>query len=117
LSTPSSSPRAKDLAGTWRLARHVRHDAQGRLAYPFGLRPRGLLVYGADGFMSVAIVNPKRKGDFLFYSGRWTLRRGSVVHRIEIASSDRLGKVVTRRAALEGDRLVQTTPAFGVDGK
>ena len=48
------------LIGAWELVAWQLIDPDGDVVEPFGPAPQGLLVYGADGFMSVVITAPDR---------------------------------------------------------
>ncbi len=98
-----------DLVGTWRLTAFHDVDGAGRTGEgPLGPEPSGLLIYTADGHVSVSMT---RTGSgpgprFMGYAGRWSLSGDHVRHRIEVAARpDWVGTEQSRRAELEGDRL------------
>jgi len=47
---------ADAVVGTWRLVSYEDTDSAGHHSYPFGTVPLGLLVYTADGHMSIQIA-------------------------------------------------------------
>lgn len=73
------------LIGTWTLVELIEIPVNaGETSHPMGENPRGLIMYGADGFMSAQIMNLNRKNsdrndhseqnteeasDYLAYSG------------------------------------------------
>ena len=54
------------LLGTWKLVSCVGHWSDGRITYPYGSNPAGLLVYDADSNFSAQIQDQDRP---LFESG------------------------------------------------
>lgn len=128
-----------DLVGSWRLVRHERRDeANGRVVHPLGPKPRGLLMYGADGSMSVTIMAQGRARfreagslragtsaekisaaeTYLSYAGRFSVRGSTVIHQIEICLFPNwVGGKQPRAIELDGDQLTLVTPRFVVDGR
>ncbi|OYD47579.1 hypothetical protein CHU00_01535 [Sphingobacterium cellulitidis] len=50
-----------ELVGTWQLLSYIEVPIKGADSkFPMGQSPKGLLMYGADGFMSVQISNADR---------------------------------------------------------
>ena len=47
--------------GTWRLLSWENKGPDGQVTYPYGQEPVGYLVYTAEGFMSVQIMDPDRR--------------------------------------------------------
>lgn len=125
------------LVGTWRLVSMESRDADGQVSYPFGRDPLGLLIYSADGCMSVILTSSDRPpfaaGDLLrgtgeeqaraattcvAYAGRYEVHEGTVVHHVETSLFPNwVGGAQDRRCALEGDRLVLSTPPLLQDGR
>lgn len=126
-----------DLVGTWRLRSMEATDASGRVSHPLGSDARGLLVYTADGYMSVAIMQGERlpagtrdwRGGsdevmlaaargYLSYAGRYELRGDHVLHRVEVALfPDWVGSTQVRYVHLAGDQLTLRARPAGVDGR
>ncbi|WP_156306835.1 lipocalin-like domain-containing protein [Sphingobacterium endophyticum] len=53
-----------ELVGTWQLLSYIEVPINGTDSkFPMGQNPKGLLIYGADGYMSVQISNSER-GNF-----------------------------------------------------
>ena len=108
-----TSPISRDvLVGTWRLEAFDVDDGQGRR--PWRPPASGLLLYGADGMMSVAIngslADTHPTAAVLFYAGRFTLaedERGPfVTHHVEQSTDPlRMGKSLRRDVRLEGELL------------
>ena len=93
------------LIGTWRLLSwENRAVVDGEVSYPLGKDAVGYIMYGADGYMSVAIMRPDRArfaaGDLLggdaeeraqaaltyvSYCGTYEFRGETVVHRVELS--------------------------------
>jgi len=114
------------FVGAWRLVA-VRDLLAGGSSAPsrFGVAPRGLIVYTADGFVSVNFMRPGRAPwndeegpapdvasasalGYGAYAGRWQLdeARGLVRHHVEVALiPDRVGTTLVRAYVLAGDRL------------
>jgi len=115
------------LVGAWRLVGYEDRPEEGPPVLPFGKNPRGLLIYGSSGQMSIQIMKqPHRKvasgsevtataaekqalfDSFMAYFGTYTVdsRRGVVVHHVE---GDLWGVFDGRDEArpfeLSGDRL------------
>ncbi len=127
------------LVGTWRLVSGRRRDERGRVYYPFGRRAEGLLIYGADGHMSVAIMGERRRkfktagsfrvgtpdekiaaaDSYFSYAGRFELRGKSVIHHLDVCLYPNwVGAREPRRIAeLTKRRLTLETPPFDVDGR
>ena len=117
------------LVGAWELVAWQLLDPDGGLVEPFGPAPQGLLVYGADGFMSVVITAPDRprlpddpavrtegaKASAFdgahAYAGTWALLPGEVVHRVRVSALPNYeGTEQRRQLDLDGDLLTLTTP-------
>jgi hypothetical protein len=118
--------RRADLLGTWQLA-HWRIEYQdGRVTLPFGADAGGMLLYGADGWMSAtmwtAIRTPvaarsatteqlvsraKVLDEYLSYGGRWWLDGQVIVHEVvQSANPVLIGTRQARAASLQRDCLI-----------
>ena len=114
------------LVGSWRLVRwEIAYPATGRVSTPFGDDAAGLIVYAADGHMSVVLRRRERLADrragapelsehdkafcfssYMHYAGRWHVEGNEVVHVIEHAlHPDLVGTRQRRRVELRGDEL------------
>ena len=103
-------------AGSWRLERFDIEEPSGKVR-PWGKNTHGLLIYSADGFMSVSINrdNEKKSGNdakdlfdsILSYSGTYSTNSedGDIIrHKVTNASNpDRIGRDMIRYAKLEGE--------------
>ena len=65
---PMSPSLAERLVGAWILESYEADDPDGTVRTPFGPDATGLLVYGADGRMTVQVMDPRRP--------RWERRAG-----------------------------------------
>jgi lipocalin-like protein len=109
-----------DLAGVWRLVSYYDLDDDGlRSEGPLGPDPRGLLIYGDDGFLSVNMMRPDATSvqiAYLGYAGTW--RRSDddeteLVHRIEVCSNPVWADTEqTRRMSFDGELLTLTGTAI-----
>ncbi len=57
---PNVAEARKAVAGTWALVEHKTTAADGTVTRAFGTSPRGLFIFGLDGYTTVQIVNPDR---------------------------------------------------------
>lgn len=117
---------ANDLIGVWRLLSYFDVDDTGKTREgPLGLAPRGLLIYGADGYMSVSMMrtdqdslpcsasskdvraapmNPQTT--FMGYAGKWRLIGRRVIHEVKVSAHHHMVDTeLVRDWSLDGDRL------------
>lgn len=113
--------------GAWDLVAYELRDASDAVVeHPLGARPLGLLVYAADGHMSVFHARRERTAPdarswahltdveravasrgFDSYGGRFEWYGDHVVHEVEVALYPGwIGRRLVRRAELDGDVLV-----------
>ncbi|SUA43425.1 Uncharacterised protein [Nocardia africana] len=112
---------ATDLVGTWELVSYYDiDDADVRSEGPLGPAPRGLLIYTAQGSVSVSMM---RTGDiaaapaFMGYAGTWRTAGKAVVHAISVCSNPAwAGTEQVRQMSLDGDVLT-LIGAAQVDGR
>jgi hypothetical protein len=118
------------LIGTWRLISwENRSLVDGEVSYPLGKDAVGYIMYGQDGYMSVAIMRPDRSkfaagdllsgsaeeraraaGTYVSYCGRYEFRADTVVHRVELSLfSTWVGVEQERLVEVKGDRLTLST--------
>lgn len=127
---------ARDLVGTWRLMGWEAVRPDGGVSYPLGPGVEGLVIYGADGWMSAAMMSRGRSplssgraraapdaeraaafDGFLAYSCRWRLVDGIIEHEVVVALNPAMvGTRQLRRASFEGRRLVVSTEDRVADG-
>jgi hypothetical protein len=116
------------LQGTWRLESWSLVYVDGQPPeFPLGEDAVGYLMYTADGHMSAALARATRPlldpasaaskaqafDAFFGYAGRFEVRDGAVVHKIEFGTNPALSGVSSlRRVDLDGDRLVLTGSDF-----
>jgi hypothetical protein len=116
------------LRGTWRLESWSLIYADGRPPeFPLGEDAVGYLMYTADGHMSTALARANRPpldpasaaskaqafDAFFGYAGRFEVRDGAVVHKIEFGTNPALSDVNSlRHVEPDGDRLILTGPDF-----
>ncbi|MDT3442575.1 MULTISPECIES: lipocalin-like domain-containing protein [unclassified Pseudofrankia] len=105
-----------DLTGAWRLTSHYFLGAEGSTSEgPLGAGAAGLLVYDADGYISVGLMRtvggPHQAAGpaafYMGYSGRWRLAGGMLVHEVEISSHPHIVDTTqVREAHLDDDELI-----------
>ena len=101
--------RKASLIGSWKLVSfRVRRLRKGLIDWADNVS--GLLIYSADGTMSVAINSHDTKKDslnhLLFYSGRFKVAKNTVKHFVENATlRSRIGQTMNRKYSLEGNTL------------
>jgi hypothetical protein len=120
---------ARDLVGTWRLLGWEAIRPDGAVSHPLGPEVEGLVIYGADGWMSAAMMSRGRAplsagraraapdaeraaafDGFVAYSCRWRLVDGIIEHEAVVAlNPSMVGTRQLRRASFEGRRLVVST--------
>jgi len=131
---------AERLVGAWILEAYEAEDPDGSVRAPFGPAPAGLLVYGADGRMTVQVMDPRRPGwerrvdgperlrqmgagaeGYIAYAGRFDVEEDpvpTVVHHVELSLVPNwVGRPQRRTAVLEGDRLRLTAQPLEVAGR
>lgn len=100
------------LLGCWELIAHGLRAPDGTFR-PTSDYLLGRLLYEPGGAMSVLIVlkdPPEVLSDMIAYSGRFSIKDGSVFHHVEAANrSARVGNSEERLARFEGDTLLLTT--------
>ncbi|MFE9580705.1 lipocalin-like domain-containing protein [Nocardia sp. NPDC006044] len=103
--------RATDLIGTWELLSYLDTDEQDVVSEgPLGNAPRGMLIYGVDGHMSVSMMRtggaePLYKG----YAGTWRIADGRMVHGITVCTNPEwAGTEQVREMTLTGETLTLT---------
>jgi len=118
---------ATALVGAWTLVSYTTTDVSGNgVRHPMGPDARGVLVYTADGYMSVQIATSGRHdyaadelhggtdierahaaAGYLAYAGRFTVGNDGVVTHLPDVSlfPNWESRPILRRAVLRGDRL------------
>ena len=119
---------SESIIGAWACHQWTVRYQDGRVTQPFGLRPKGFILYTADGFMTATIMTAGRKrfrtknprdaseaerakafDGYFSYAGRWRMSRGRIAHEVTVALNPGLvGTRQWREARLEGARLILT---------
>ena len=114
-----------EVVGTWNLESFEIENTQKQVRN-WGSNTHGLLIYTADGHMSVSINKDlEKKSDveaqnifdsILFYSGTYSVDGSTIKHKVTQASNPtRIGKEMLRFAKLENNLLTLASPeeSFG----
>ena len=124
------------LVGAWRLVSYELAGNDGRVRRPYGPAPAGLLIYSADGYMSVAFAQPDRPGfasgnalhgtaaewaasakTYTSYAGRYEVQGERVLHYLDVSLyPDWLGTTQERFFTLAGDWLTLRMPPYQQGG-
>jgi Lipocalin-like domain len=124
------------LVGTWKLVLWENRSADGRITYPLGKDAEGLIMYGDDGYMFVAIMRacraPFGAGDllggsaeekaqaaetYISYCGRYDVKGDRVVHHVELSLFPNwVGVDQERLVEIAGDRLTLSTRPILLEG-
>ncbi|WP_264071856.1 lipocalin-like domain-containing protein [Mycolicibacterium komossense] len=111
------------ILGTWELESFVARDAAtGDLRHPLGERPRGLILYTEDGFMSAQLA-PQADADteisaYIAYSGPFHLdeQSSSVRHDMQMATMpELLHQPQIRQVHLEAGLLILSASTTEAD--
>ena len=114
-----------ELTGAWKLLSYIEISTDGADSFfPLGNTPNGILIYSADGYMSVQIAGTDDKKEtlladsakyqdinyrnFLVFSGAYHTdnRQATVVHEVITSVTPSLiGKTVERDVTFEADIL------------
>ncbi len=128
---------ANPIVGTWRLVSFEIRASDGRVSYPYGPDATGYIIYGEDGYMSVAIAAAGRPnfdaGDllggsaeeqaetartYISYCGAYEVRDATVVHLVRMSLFPNwVGTEQERFYELEGDRLHLSTGPMLLGGR
>lgn len=112
MSLPSTT-----IHGGWSLVSFDAVDDAGARRQPLGARPRGLILYTADGWMSAQLApDPTERaaeiGGYIAYGGRFHLddERGVVRHEVTMSTMpELLAQPQLRRYRIDGDQLTLST--------
>ncbi len=122
----------EQLTGTWRLVSVETHWSTGKVGYPYGRNPKGMLFYDEKGNMSATITKAERsnfssdnmlKGtpeetkaafdSYLAYCGTYEVNEagGYVSHTVECSLYPNwVGTELIRYAELKDSQLTLTAP-------
>lgn len=135
-SSETAAASADRLVGAWRLLGWQIAYERGKVAWPFGTDPLGLLVYAADGWMNVCICRNDRVpltgrdvrrgpvaqqaaafASYFSYAGRYEMTDTTVTHQVVVALDPALvGTRQTRRIEWHYDDLFLTADETGPGG-
>ena len=104
-----------NLVGSWRLVKYEELPVDGSpTTLPLGDRPKGYIIYSADGFMAAFLssTDEKSKADPIAYAGPYSVdEEQQVVHQQADVSlvPGWAGKTHSRKVRMDGDRLILST--------
>jgi hypothetical protein len=120
-----------EIVGTWKFLSYIRTDpGTGKNVNVFGERPRGWLIYTAEGRMMVIVVPESRKPlekdedriayhkQMVAYTGKYAIAGNKVIHYVDAAWNEAwIGTDLVRSYEIAGDRLTITTAPtkYGLD--
>lgn len=135
----ASESGSDSLVGSWRLVSIEDRASDGSITYNYGREPLGLVMFGADGRLSLHLMRPDRRewesGDFLRptpdelsesllgyfgYFGTYTVDEASKVVTFHVegaAYPNYIGTDQRRFYSIEGNRLTLRTPPERAGGK
>ncbi|MBI3679780.1 MAG: lipocalin-like domain-containing protein [Acidobacteria bacterium] len=111
---------AQNLVGTWRLLGVSEFRPNGEMVLPYGKNPSGLLIYDAQGNMSVQIQydGKAENGEtYLAYFGAYKIdpSMGAVLHVVKGSTRESYrGTTQLRFVTLSGNRLTLGLPPLQV---
>lgn len=104
---------AFDPVGVWRLVAYYDVDEAGRTSDgPLGSAPQGMLIYTADGHLSVSMMRALDGAGggtetFMGYAGRWRLEGTRMVHEVAVSAHPHIvGTDMVREVELDGEDLL-----------
>lgn len=126
----------KDFVGTWRLISMEARSSTGAVNYPLGQDGGGLIMYAADGYMSVVLYRADRERfgtpdimagteaqlanaarSYVSYAGRYEVHGDRVHHHVEASLfPDWVGTTQERIYSFEGARLTLSTDPIPLGG-
>ena len=105
----------ENLVGSWRLVKYEELPVDGSsIALPLGKKPKGYIIYSADGYMAAFLssTDEKSKADPIAYAGPYSVdEEQQVIHQHADVSlfPGWSGKTHSRKVRMEGDRLILST--------
>ncbi len=108
----------RDLTGTWRLLRAVSRDADGKvLRAPYDGHGMGRIVIGADGRMSVMMIDaraeipPGERREYSGYSGTYSFDGTQLITTVDCAPDpSRIGSAQVRGVRFDGALMILRPP-------
>jgi hypothetical protein len=111
--------KARDIVGTWTLVSIEDRQANGEIVYWMGRNPTGMIIYDAQGNMSVQIAHDPRPIEpadyrdppvpYYAYFGTYTFSESeaAVTHHVQGCTNPRdVGGNFKRLVRLDGDQLI-----------
>lgn len=113
----------QSIVGTWKLVAAAARDRDGNiLPDPYGGRPLGRLMLGADGRMMAVTCDgrtdlpPGAKREYSSYVGTYNFDGERLVTRVDGASDpSRIGGDQVRGVRIEGGRMILVPPPRRID--
>jgi lipocalin-like protein len=127
------------LIGTWRLISFELRAEDGAVSYPFGLDPKGFLIYADDNFIACQLMEPGRPNypafsfdnvgivqlaaaarGYLAYCGLFEVDESAkeVHHHVQVSLTPNwIGDRQTRRINFIGEQLELSTPEMEISGQ
>ena len=105
----------KNLVGSWRLVKYEELPVDGSpTALPLGDRPKGYIIYSADGFMAAFLssTDERSKAGPIAYAGPYSVdEEQQVVHQQADVSlvPGWAGKTHSRKVRMDRDSLILST--------
>jgi hypothetical protein len=113
------------ILGAWRLCRAEFKRSDGTVFHPYGLKPDGMIFYGADGSMAAQVMpgDENETGStgqgYIAYFGTYEVEteQGCVRHQVlGSLNPGWIGTIQVRHVAVEGDQLEIRTAPMMLDG-
>jgi hypothetical protein len=131
---------ASDIApfvGAWRLVSSEHRQDNGKVTYPLGQSAQGLILYTSEGYMSAALMDPRRPEfrspelyggtdqekiaamtGYVHYAGRFEVRDQFVIHHVDVSLFPNWIGTAQQRyfRFFDKDKLELRTNPFSADG-
>jgi len=127
---------AAGLVGRWRLVSWSTAASDGAVAYPFGERAEGSIVYTPAGWMTVSLAKAGRErmptddivggseaeraaaySSYVAYCGTYEVDGSVVIHRVQMSMFPNwVGSEQQRQFELSGDELLTLRSTVHIDG-
>ena len=121
--------------GTWRLVSYIT-EKDGEISHTMGENASGYITYGADGYMSVALMSANRTlfdspssragsdedkaaafDGYTSYAGPYTVGEEAVTHHVEVAwFPNMVGKDNVRPFKFDGNQVTLSVPPVVREG-
>lgn len=106
----------EEVVGTWKLQSFKIIDKSNNI-HDWGKNAHGILIYSADGYMSVSInsdIDTSEASDnldkhILFYAGTYEIENEKIIHNVMNASDpNRIGRKLIREVACDNNAITLT---------